>query len=351
MNNDNSTYAEPKKVSTGLIIGIVFLPYIFVWFLLKEGYSKKPRIISFIWLAVYIVLAFTIKGPDPVKQIDSFLEAQERYLLNDEALTESGQSAFKLKSDVQDKYADLYKNGNDGLLISTQGTPEQKDKYFDLVKRVDIIKSKFPDSVEKTESIDSLNSSSTKNSLSDIEQQMPEQQLKFINIHKEAWDNSENVKDDFQVNKFLKERKAKLANLLSGYNVLSWMGIVKDFGILYDGNGEAFLAVSIYDVYDAKHDFKNNNSIDLQTMQLYSDDPSIRSSLIKSNSSLYNVVSTLKSNDKIRFSGSFYPANYGASFRYIQDQPFSRESTSSNNSWTLDIPNYYFKFTKIEVIQ
>lgn len=41
---------ERIKLPVWLIIGIIFVPIIFVWFTLKQGYSKKARIISFSWM-------------------------------------------------------------------------------------------------------------------------------------------------------------------------------------------------------------------------------------------------------------------------------------------------------------
>lgn len=41
-----------KKLSVGLIIGIIFLPYIFAWFTLKKGFSNTIRGIAFGWLFI-----------------------------------------------------------------------------------------------------------------------------------------------------------------------------------------------------------------------------------------------------------------------------------------------------------
>jgi hypothetical protein len=39
-----------------LIIGILFMPYIFSWVTLKDGYSKNSRILSFAWMVVVIII-------------------------------------------------------------------------------------------------------------------------------------------------------------------------------------------------------------------------------------------------------------------------------------------------------
>ena len=47
---------EQKKVSTLLLIGICFLPFIFSWFTLRKGYSTKSRVISFIYTFIIIII-------------------------------------------------------------------------------------------------------------------------------------------------------------------------------------------------------------------------------------------------------------------------------------------------------
>lgn len=45
-----------RKMSPLLFIGILLMPYFFVWFTLRDGYSKTARYISFIWL-FFVVFA------------------------------------------------------------------------------------------------------------------------------------------------------------------------------------------------------------------------------------------------------------------------------------------------------
>ncbi|OQB07118.1 MAG: Telomeric repeat-binding factor 2 [Candidatus Cloacimonetes bacterium ADurb.Bin211] len=63
MESENSN-PTTKKVSTGLLIGIIVLPFIFVWALLKQGYSKKARIFGFIWLIMSVIYAFNAWNSD-----------------------------------------------------------------------------------------------------------------------------------------------------------------------------------------------------------------------------------------------------------------------------------------------
>lgn len=52
-----------REVSLLLILGILFVPYIFVWFLLKSGYSNQARLIGFGWLAFLMIAVITSDQP------------------------------------------------------------------------------------------------------------------------------------------------------------------------------------------------------------------------------------------------------------------------------------------------
>ena len=50
--------ASEKKgieVSFLLGVGIFLMPFVFAWFLLRDGYSKKSRVISFVWMAISVL--------------------------------------------------------------------------------------------------------------------------------------------------------------------------------------------------------------------------------------------------------------------------------------------------------
>lgn len=69
---------ENRKVGIWLGLGIFFLPIIFCWFTLRKGYSKKSKVIAFIWLILLTCLSF-ISNPltskenkiQPLSQVDS----------------------------------------------------------------------------------------------------------------------------------------------------------------------------------------------------------------------------------------------------------------------------------------
>ncbi len=50
------TEVARRKISFLLGIGIIMMPYIFVWFLLRSGYSRRARYISFGWLILLLLI-------------------------------------------------------------------------------------------------------------------------------------------------------------------------------------------------------------------------------------------------------------------------------------------------------
>lgn len=53
-----------RHVSTRLAIGILLFPYIFAWFLLRQGYSTRDRIIGFGWMALMVVFIARMQDPE-----------------------------------------------------------------------------------------------------------------------------------------------------------------------------------------------------------------------------------------------------------------------------------------------
>ncbi len=53
--NDHGARAEQRSVGALLGIGILLMPYVFAWFLLRRGYSRRARLIGFGWMAVVLV--------------------------------------------------------------------------------------------------------------------------------------------------------------------------------------------------------------------------------------------------------------------------------------------------------
>lgn len=58
VHNSVTNDVPSRKVGFLLLVGIVFFPLLFAWFTLRNGYSKKSRVISFGWLVLCVVIAF-----------------------------------------------------------------------------------------------------------------------------------------------------------------------------------------------------------------------------------------------------------------------------------------------------
>ena len=56
LNSNTLGQDKYKSVSLILCLGIVVMPYIFSWYVLKNGYSTLTRVVSFIWLFICILL-------------------------------------------------------------------------------------------------------------------------------------------------------------------------------------------------------------------------------------------------------------------------------------------------------
>jgi len=93
------------KLGAGIIVGIVFIPIIFAWFTLKKGVSTTARIVSFLWMLVFLGAA--VSTPDD---------------------TSSGASSSKsVKSSVTVPSGHLDPNDNFGDPSGFWGDMEQSD--------------------------------------------------------------------------------------------------------------------------------------------------------------------------------------------------------------------------------
>ncbi len=55
-----------RRVSLPLLVGIIFLPFIFVWLLLRKGYSGVARTFGFGWALLAVILFVSSDSPKPV---------------------------------------------------------------------------------------------------------------------------------------------------------------------------------------------------------------------------------------------------------------------------------------------
>lgn len=57
--SDTAAPTERRKFNIFLAIGILLLPIVFVWFLLRRGHSTTARIVGFGWTALFVLVALT----------------------------------------------------------------------------------------------------------------------------------------------------------------------------------------------------------------------------------------------------------------------------------------------------
>lgn len=78
--NCHTSAAEPtRKISVPLLIGIIFLPFIFSWFLLREGYSTVARVVALGWAAIALLAMLTSSGDEtqPAEAVETVAIAAE----------------------------------------------------------------------------------------------------------------------------------------------------------------------------------------------------------------------------------------------------------------------------------
>ena len=77
---------DTRKVSPLLAIGIVFIPGIFVWFLLRSGHSTLPRVLGFGW--TFFLLVFSQAVVSGINALPDVPEMEEAAIV--EAETDEG---------------------------------------------------------------------------------------------------------------------------------------------------------------------------------------------------------------------------------------------------------------------
>ena len=62
----NQPQPQQRPVGVGLIIGIIFLPFVFAWLTLRPGHSGRARSWSFVWMGAWMTIMLTVATPaDP----------------------------------------------------------------------------------------------------------------------------------------------------------------------------------------------------------------------------------------------------------------------------------------------
>ena len=61
----SKTEEPERKISWPLLLGIIFLPYLFVWFILRKGYKLTSQALALAWLTFMIYcLAIEFYNPE-----------------------------------------------------------------------------------------------------------------------------------------------------------------------------------------------------------------------------------------------------------------------------------------------
>lgn len=160
--NLNVQTNQGRKVSILLILGIIFVPYIFAWFLLREGYSKQARILGFGWLIVVLLILI---------------------------------SPNKKESDTKES------------LFSKQEDPRESTEVLED-DSVDEPLQEEPEETVKSVRLEDL---------------MPQKEKEIIEVLQKGWEKSEFSYTSAEKYKIIKERKSVLSN---GYQINDWIGTV-----------------------------------------------------------------------------------------------------------------------------
>lgn len=53
-----------RKIGFSLGLGILFIPHLFAWFTLREGYNRTSRLTAFSWLLILVLFQLNLRGGD-----------------------------------------------------------------------------------------------------------------------------------------------------------------------------------------------------------------------------------------------------------------------------------------------
>lgn len=115
MTDTFNTTPSPRKVGILLGIGILLLPIIFAWFTLRKGYSTVARIVSFVWLAVSLVIASQLGNatPAPTSPGDPVASTQPQAPRVDDRITMTKYSQLQTGMSYNEVVAILGKPGTE----------------------------------------------------------------------------------------------------------------------------------------------------------------------------------------------------------------------------------------------
>lgn len=118
-----------------MVIGVLFMPYIFAWFLLRKGYSRSARVVGFSWMFIGLLGLMVNKVPHTKSpDFDPVAAAQQRAQLKAE------QEAREIEALPLYKASELARAYADNTVAADQ---EFKGKRFKVTGTVDAINTDF----------------------------------------------------------------------------------------------------------------------------------------------------------------------------------------------------------------
>jgi hypothetical protein len=128
---DGAERLPARQISGGLLMGIIFLPFIFAWFLLQPGYGVLRRALGFGWMVVMIALMgpLFLSGPAGASNAGSgagttillliaaggIIVFVVRHQMNQDALRRNQEQEFVAAHQGWDVYISPYNRGVIGL--------------------------------------------------------------------------------------------------------------------------------------------------------------------------------------------------------------------------------------------
>lgn len=79
---------EKRVVGIWLAVGIIFMPILFVWFLMRDGHTTTSRILGFLWASFIIFLLYGVDNSTEIKETAK-VEANNIVAKNESVQTES----------------------------------------------------------------------------------------------------------------------------------------------------------------------------------------------------------------------------------------------------------------------
>jgi RNA polymerase subunit RPABC4/transcription elongation factor Spt4 len=169
-----------------------------------------------------------------------------------------------------------------------------------------------------------LNKTTPKQKAQLLEMQMPNEQLKFVQVVTEHAAGFREAKNELQQFAIRDQRKIAISSSLGGYSVSSWVGTINQLET--NTEGKAILSVRI------------SPDIEIKTLNnAFSDIGS--NTLIEKGTPTFNSLFNLTNGQRVRFSGAFLPSKSD----FIEERSMTIDGSIKN-------PEFLFKFQSISPI-